>query len=856
MTVSAQAARNESTAVAGATAFPYAFKIIAATDLLVQVNGITKVLNADYTVSGVGADGGGTVTFLVPMDGGELVLRKRNMAYARGNDYQTLGDLQASTLNSDLDSPVLMCQQLDDKFNDFGDAIADGVAGLYQNPGPGSVLRFANAKMAEWISPEDFGAVGDGIADDSVAFQAALDYIATRTAGRLLLVAPVYQLKNVTIGSNTTIFAPFGSTLRLPSTASIANDFLLSNTTTGTYTDSEIALVGVTFDGNNLGNEAAQTRFTPLVKLHRILGLRLINCRFTNTGYIGAAIGGSRRVQIQGCKFYGCGYGGAASPISNGGPALWCAVLTINNITGITKANPAVVTSNAHGFSNGDSVFISAVEGMLEVDGRWFTVAGATANTFQLSGVDSSAYGVYTTGGTVARDHPEDVRLVDCQFHDNEWCGAHVSARRALLSSCHFRNNRESHFYAPHTDGTVAEDYSITACVFDNVREDYISSNAMELQLIRATITGNSIYRCGQSGISLSSSRDVTVAGNTIGNTQIDGIGGAAINLVMDDRKGLTSNITISNNTIFDDQAVPTTQAAIIGFAGYVGASAASGIKINGNTFAGPFYSATLVTNGTFAVDANWTKGAGWAIAAGKATATASNAGLDQTEGLVAGKLYRLTYTVSGFAAGTVKPQFTGGTTVSGTARAANGTYTELIRASSGNNNLRFLATGATLSIDDVILQGVDAFADFNSALPESACFISGNTGWTGANRKWPRMQVGTFGSPGVAQDQVVSGIGFRPVRVELDFLVGGAGNYKHGWSTVESDGTAICYAEAVTAASCGASNRGNIAVSLVDVAIAETCRASFVSFDEDGFTLNYSVVTDTPTVRYTAYPD
>jgi hypothetical protein len=72
-------------------------------------------------------------------------------------------------------------------------------------------------------------------------------------------------------------------------------------------------------------------------------------------------------------------------------------------ITGITQANPAVVTSNAHGFSNGDKVFVAGVVGMVQVNGRYFTVAGATANTFQLSGVDSSGYTAYSSGGTVAR---------------------------------------------------------------------------------------------------------------------------------------------------------------------------------------------------------------------------------------------------------------------------------------------------------------------------------------------------------------------------------------------------------------------------------------------------------------------
>lgn len=78
---------------------------------------------------------------------------------------------------------------------------------------------------------------------------------------------------------------------------------------------------------------------------------------------------------------------------------------TAQNITGITKANPAVVTySGSDTYANGDRVFISGVVGMVEVNNREFTVANVNtgANTFELSGIDSSSYGSYTSGGTTA----------------------------------------------------------------------------------------------------------------------------------------------------------------------------------------------------------------------------------------------------------------------------------------------------------------------------------------------------------------------------------------------------------------------------------------------------------------------
>jgi len=70
-------------------------------------------------------------------------------------------------------------------------------------------------------------------------------------------------------------------------------------------------------------------------------------------------------------------------------------------ITGISSANPAVVTSNGHALPNGTKVSITKVVGMVEVNNGTFTVAGTATNTFQLDGINSSGFTSYTSGGVV-----------------------------------------------------------------------------------------------------------------------------------------------------------------------------------------------------------------------------------------------------------------------------------------------------------------------------------------------------------------------------------------------------------------------------------------------------------------------
>jgi hypothetical protein len=73
------------------------------------------------------------------------------------------------------------------------------------------------------------------------------------------------------------------------------------------------------------------------------------------------------------------------------------------SVTGATNASPIVVTSAAHGFTNGMVVTIDSVEGNTNSNGDW-VVTDATTDTFKLyttAGVASSGNSAYTTGGTI-----------------------------------------------------------------------------------------------------------------------------------------------------------------------------------------------------------------------------------------------------------------------------------------------------------------------------------------------------------------------------------------------------------------------------------------------------------------------
>jgi hypothetical protein len=109
-----------------------------------------------------------------------------------------------------------------DLSNNSNPALGDALIGFRQSNSAGNlsnaVGRTVHQKLQETISVQDFGAVGDGVTDDSPAFQAAADYLDSVSGGRLYIPSGSYLLNSTvnfafssilvygaTMGSKTTI---------------------------------------------------------------------------------------------------------------------------------------------------------------------------------------------------------------------------------------------------------------------------------------------------------------------------------------------------------------------------------------------------------------------------------------------------------------------------------------------------------------------------------------------------------------------------------------------------------------------------------------------------------------------------
>ncbi len=214
--------------------YSYPFPIFKNEDIVVYFDGARQY--SGFEVSGAGQTEGGTITFDIAPANGIIITLMRKLSIGRVTDFMEGGSLSAKALNNELDYLMASLQQIDREnntmlrysdyeqpasnilptksqrankalgFDESGEPIAVSLSASsmpadFTATGTGAITRTVPDKLADFISVMDFGAVGDGLTDDSLAFQQALAahdsiYI---PSGTYLITSPITLSENQSI---------------------------------------------------------------------------------------------------------------------------------------------------------------------------------------------------------------------------------------------------------------------------------------------------------------------------------------------------------------------------------------------------------------------------------------------------------------------------------------------------------------------------------------------------------------------------------------------------------------------------------------------------------------------------------
>lgn len=256
------------------------------------------------------------------------------------------------------------------------DVAASGGSALvgFLQSGTGAVSRTAQAKLREIVTPEDFGAVGDGTTDDTAAVQRALN-----RRGRIKLRSTYLVSSALTIYADTHLVGEPSSKLKWagPTTGNMLQD---SSAVTSTDVNLNITLEGFEIDGGDLASgDSAQVAINFYrtgnvtmrgLKVHGVggsgirwgnsfadtVGVLIENCQVWDCRVGDAIQGSGRRIIVQGCHV-GKANNSAGSNFGDTGIALIADFNSTTNPSGLFSSGVQIINNTIVGNYNGSGTY-------------------------------------------------------------------------------------------------------------------------------------------------------------------------------------------------------------------------------------------------------------------------------------------------------------------------------------------------------------------------------------------------------------------------------------------------------------------------------------------------------------------
>lgn len=431
----------------------------------VYVNG-ARLTQGDYTWMSTGitlatAAGAGDTVVIVPTD---------NVAQSTvnvGNVIDLGASSAAALVGADDGASGSLWTTVKGFINYLRSSVGAAIVGFTQ-AGTGAVMRSVQIKLRETASPEDYGAVGDGVADDTAAILAA-----AAAAKNVVFGAKAYKVTSISITSGSVRFKGAGRGItRVVTSSTTANVFSFGGTAFDCSVEDMTIDASVT---QTAGAGVAQTNGTGNIRVNNV---RIQNT-FNGVSQVNGSVAG---------------------------------VLSLSNvdISG-TKSDAVYVNGNSQLFAENLTTYGNlAGSGFHCVAASGVYVSNATIQ-------DSAGFGVSLTTTSTSAIFDAYFTNVEIDACADSGLVLDASAGGAIYN-IQFVNSRAGYCGGDGAAINGAQNVTLSASSFyKNTREGIDAINLTDSIITGCQVLGNSASGAGYQGINIKGGSGITVTDNRVG---------------------------------------------------------------------------------------------------------------------------------------------------------------------------------------------------------------------------------------------------------------------------------------------------------------------------------------------------
>jgi len=470
---------------------------------------------------------------------------------------------------------------------------SDSAASTYLPAGTGAVATNVQSKLREWVSVRDFGAVGDGVEDDTVAIQTAFD--AAPAGGGVMFPPGDYAISAAIVPPRSYVQVYGGGLPKIIQQTADTRIFSVNSRT------------GMVFSGLRFSGAAGATSDASAACIHfsSCIECTVRDCQFFD--FSGAGVRGinSEKILVESNIFENAQYVPAITGDINFVNSNDCSALNNRCFSG--GATAINFTTNGDGLCNnpivkGNNIYGYKRYGIIFYNNRSAEDTGRIENGIVSGNIVRNIVGSeMSAGGSGPKSFGSGIYIL---------CGERVVVDGNVVEDTNIETDAEDlspgAIAVSNTSSATISNNNITLAKWDGIHcndglqfGDGDNAGTVNFAPYGALIIcNNNIQRTTRRGVNIKSHHNVSIDGNFINQCGVTGIASAATNANYPTLK----NWTVSNNTVLACADIAVALSALT-------KAVCTGNTIKDNTDEGLFVNSadTLIANNV--ITGNLTRG-------------------------------------------------------------------------------------------------------------------------------------------------------------------------------------------------------------------------------------------------------